>query len=130
MKLLVTDTFPTMEVTATQGAITLPDEYAGHWFVFFSRPGDFTPVCTTEFVGFQKWADQFDALDTELIGLGVDGIGQHHAWIQDHPEIGVDFPIIDDKDLLALRSTELTAAQVAELHVTQLSDWFRYRASA
>ena len=96
MKLLVTDTFPTMEVTTTQGAITLPDEYAGHWFVFFSRPG----------------------------------IGQHHAWIQDHPEIDVDFPIIDDKDLLALRSTEFTAAQFAELHVTQLSDWFRHRVSA
>ena len=96
MKLLVTDTFPTMEVTTTQGAITLPDEYAGYWFVFFSRPG----------------------------------IGQHQAWIQDHLEIDVDFPIIDDKDLLALRSTEFTAAQFAELHVTQLSDWFRYRVSA
>lgn len=96
MKLLVTDTFPTMEVTTTQGAITLPDEYAGYWFVFFSRPG----------------------------------IGQHQAWIQDHLEIDVDFPIIDDKDLLVPPSTEFTAAQVAELHVTQLSDWFRYRASA
>ena len=148
MKLLITDTFPTIEVTTTQGAITLPDEYAGHWFVFFNHPGDFTPVCTTEFVGFQKRAEQFAGLDTKLIGLSVDDIGQHHAWItwiQDHLEVGVEFPIIDDLmtpanwannenmgDLVLVPpSMELTAAQVAEQHVTHLSDRFRYhRASA
>lgn len=68
MKLLITDTFPTIELTTTTGTITLPNEFAGHWLVFFSHPGDFTPVCTTEFVGFQKRAEQFAALDTKLIG--------------------------------------------------------------
>ena len=61
--------------------ITLPGEYAGHWFVFFSHPGDFTPACTTVFVGFQKRAEQFAALDTKLLGLSVDDIVEHHAWI-------------------------------------------------
>ena len=59
MKLLIGDTFPTMAVRTTKGDVPLPDEFAGHWFVFFSHPGDFTPVCTTEFVGFQKRCDQF-----------------------------------------------------------------------
>jgi peroxiredoxin (alkyl hydroperoxide reductase subunit C) len=210
MKLLIGDTFPTIEVRTTNGDITLPDGFAGHWFVFFSHPGDFTPVCTTEFVGFQKRADQFAALDAKLIGLSVDDIDDHHAWIawmSDHLQIGVEFPIIDDKDrsvsltlgmlrpdqiesvtarsvivvaprgvvrtileypqelgrnmdeivrivkglqlfdathlmapanwpnneiigdkVLVPPSTELSASQVADQHVTQLSDWFRYRA--
>lgn len=49
MKLLIGDTFPTMTAQTTKGDVTLPDEFAGHWFVFFSHPGDFTPLGTTEF---------------------------------------------------------------------------------
>jgi peroxiredoxin (alkyl hydroperoxide reductase subunit C) len=101
MKLLIEDQFPTIEVNTTQGAMTLPDEYAGHWFVFFSHPGDFTPVCTTEFVGFQKRSAEFAELDTKLVGLSVDGITDHHdwiKWIQDNLHVGIEFPIIDDKD--------------------------------
>lgn len=101
MRLLIEDTFPTIEVTTTQGTMTLPDHFAGSWFVFFSHPGDFTPVCTTEFVGFQKRADEFAALNTKLIGLSVDDVEEHHAWIdwiQENLQVGVQFPIIDDKD--------------------------------
>jgi peroxiredoxin (alkyl hydroperoxide reductase subunit C) len=101
MKLLIEDQFPTIEVNTTQGAMTLPDEYAGHWFVFFSHPGDFTPVCTTEFVGFQKRSAEFAELDTKLVGLSVDDITDHHdwiKWIQDNLHVGIEFPIIDDKD--------------------------------
>lgn len=101
MKLLIEDTFPTMDVRTTKGDLTLPEAYAGSWFVFFSHPGDFTPVCTTEFVGFQKRAEQFAELDTELIGLSVDDIDDHNAWvdwIRDNLDVGVEFPIIDDLD--------------------------------
>lgn len=101
MELLIADPFPTIEVTTTNGIMTLPDEFAGHWFVFFSHPGDFTPVCTTEFVGFQKRAEQFAVLDTKLIGLSVDDTDDHHTWIRwikDHLQVGIEFPIIDDKD--------------------------------
>lgn len=101
MKLLIEDQFPTMELRTTTGDVKLPDDYAGHWFVFFSHPGDFTPVCTTEFVGFQNRADEFAALDTKLIGLSVDDLDDHHGWvtwIQEHLDVGIDFPIIDDED--------------------------------
>ena len=101
MKLLIEDRFPTMVARTTHGDMTLPDEYAGHWFVFFSHPGDFTPVCTTEFVAFQKRSESFAALNTKLVGLSVDDVDDHRAWvtwIQDNLQVGVEFPIIDDKD--------------------------------
>ena len=59
----------------------MPDAYAGKWFVLFSHPGDFTPVCTTEFVAFQKMSD-FDKLNCELIGLSVDQVFSHMKWTQ------------------------------------------------
>lgn len=101
MKLLIEDTFPTLDVVTTAGDMTLPNAFAGNWFVFFSHPGDFTPVCTTEFVGFQKRAAEFAELDTKLIGLSVDSVDDHHdwvAWIQDNLQVGIEFPIIDDAD--------------------------------
>ncbi len=101
MKLLIEDQFPTIKVNTTQGAMTLPDDHAGHWFVFFSHPGDFTPVCTTEFVGFQKRSAEFAELDTKLVGLSVDDVADHHdwiKWIQNNLQVGIEFPIIDDKD--------------------------------
>ena len=101
MQLLIGDMFPRMAVRTTKGEMTLPDEYAGRWFVFFSHPGDFTPVCTTEFVCFQKRSDQFAALDTQLIGLSVDDLDDHRAWVEwirEHLQVSVEFPIIDDED--------------------------------
>jgi len=101
MKLLIEDQFPTMAVATTSGEMTLPDDLAGSWFVFFSHPGDFTPVCTTEFVGFQKRVDQFEALNTKLIGLSVDDLDDHHGWVKwihSNLQVDVQFPIIDDKD--------------------------------
>lgn len=211
MKLLIEDPFPQMEVRTTGGDVTLPDDYAGSWFVFFSHPGDFTPVCTTEFVGFQKRSEKFAALNTKLIGLSVDSIEEHHGWIdwiQENLQVGVEFPIIDDVDravslelgmlrpdqvdsvtarsvivvddrgivrtileypkelgrnmdevvriveglqlydatqlmapanwphneiigdkVLVPPTVKLTEAEKAEQHVTELSDWFRYRSS-
>lgn len=101
MKLLIEDRFPKMDVRTTGGDLTLPDAFAGSWFVFFSHPGDFTPVCTTEFVGFQKRAEQFAELNTKLIGLSVDDLDDHHGWvdwIRENLDVGIEFPIIDDLD--------------------------------
>ncbi|MCY6356279.1 redoxin domain-containing protein [Clostridium sp. ZS2-4] len=69
MKLLIRDIFPEIKVETTKGIINLPKDYEGKWFVLFSHPVDFTPVCTTEFVSFQKKKKQFDELGAELIGL-------------------------------------------------------------
>ncbi|MEA2001940.1 MAG: peroxiredoxin [Actinomycetota bacterium] len=101
MKLLIGDYFTEVTANTTKGEITLPDAYLGSWFVLFSHPADFTPVCTTEFVAFQKRSKEFDSLGTKLIGLSVDSIEDHHgwvAWIKENLHIGIEFPIIDDAD--------------------------------
>jgi len=101
MKLLIGDYFTEIQADTTHGNITLPDDYLGNWFVLFSHPADFTPVCTTEFVGFQKRTDEFTALGTKLIGLSVDSVEDHHQWVQwihDNLRVDIEFPIIDDKE--------------------------------
>ncbi len=96
---LLGDRFPEVEVVSTHGAMRLPDDMAGKWFVLFSHPGDFTPVCTTEFFAFAKRAEKFRELNTELIGLSIDQIQSHLKWIEwinDNLHIEVPFPIIAD----------------------------------
>lgn len=97
---LLGEKFPSMEVVTTHGVKKLPDDYAGKWFVLFSHPGDFTPVCTTEFVSFSKKADEFKKLNTELIGLSVDQVFSHIKWIEwikDKTDVEVPFPVIADE---------------------------------
>lgn len=74
---LIGEMLPTMQVQTTHGPKTLPADYAGKWLVLFSHPADFTPVCTTEFVSFQKNYDKFRAMNTELLGLSVDQVFSH-----------------------------------------------------
>ncbi len=96
---LIGDKFPEMEVDTTHGKLTLPDEFADKWFLLFSHPGDFTPVCTTEFYAFQKRYDQFKELNTELIGLSIDQVHSHlkwAEWIEDNLGEKIEFPIIAD----------------------------------
>ncbi|MCY6483023.1 peroxiredoxin [Clostridium aestuarii] len=101
MKLLIRDIFPNIKVETTKGSINLPKDYEGKWFVLFSHPADFTPVCTTEFVSFQKKKKQFNELGAELIGLSVDNIESHKnwiKWIKENIHVQIEFPIIDDED--------------------------------
>jgi len=96
---LLGDAFPEMGVRTTHGKKSLPKDYAGKWFVLFSHPGDFTPVCTTEFVAFQKRYEKFKALNCELIGLSVDQVFSHLKWvewIQEKLEVAIEYPIIAD----------------------------------
>ncbi len=96
---LLGDKFPEMEVKTTHGVIRLPDHYKGKWFILFSHPADFTPVCTTEFVAFQKRYDQFRELNTELIGLSIDQTFSHIKWIEwieEKLSVKIEFPIIAD----------------------------------
>jgi peroxiredoxin 2/4 len=113
MQLLIGDYFTEFTATTTQGEVTLPDDYAGSWFVLFSHPADFTPVCTTEFVGFQKRLEDFAEVGTRLIGLSVDSVEDHHAWIEwirQNLRVGIEFPVIDDKD----RSISLALGMLRE----------------
>ena len=74
---LIGEKFPEMEVLTTHGPMKLPEQFNGKWFVLFSHPADFTPVCTTEFIAFAKRYDDFKRLNTELIGLSVDSTFSH-----------------------------------------------------
>lgn len=91
---------PTLVTHTTKGPMTLPDDFDGKWFVLFSHPGDFTPVCTTEFIAFAKAHDKFKAIDTELIGHSIDGVFSHMKWlewIKENANVDVDFPVIADE---------------------------------
>jgi peroxiredoxin (alkyl hydroperoxide reductase subunit C) len=101
---LLGDKFPDVEVQTTQGMMKLPDQFKGKWFVLFSHPADFTPVCTTEFVAFQNRMKRFQNLDCELIGLSVDQVFSHIKWVEwikDNLDTEITFPIIADHGNLA-----------------------------
>lgn len=97
--LLIGDQFPEMEVTTTFGVRTLPNDFLGKWFVLFSHPADFTPVCTTEFYSFAKKHEEFKNLNAELIGLSIDQVFSHikwAEWIEDNLKQTITFPFIAD----------------------------------
>jgi len=96
---LIGDPMPEMEVTTTKGKMNIPGSFKGKWFVLFSHPADFTPVCTTEFVAFQKRYQQFRDIDCELIGLSIDQVFSHikwEEWIKEKLGVEIEFPIIAD----------------------------------
>jgi len=96
---LIGEKFPRLEVDTSHGKKVLPDDYQGKWFVLFSHPADFTPVCTTEFYAFASRYEDFKKLNTELIGLSVDSTYSHikwSEWIKEKLGKEVPFPIIAD----------------------------------
>ncbi len=101
---LIGDKAPSFEAVTTQGTIHFPEDYKGKWVILFSHPADFTPVCTTEFMTFASMIDEFRALNTELIGLSVDSLYSHIAWLRKIQElewkgmknVNVTFPLIED----------------------------------
>ena len=76
------DTAPSFEAVSTQGHVKFPGDFKGKWIVLFSHPADFTPVCTSEFMTFAKMEDDFKKLNTQLVGLSVDGLYSHIAWLR------------------------------------------------
>lgn len=95
------DAAPDFVARSTKGEMKL-SSYRGRWLIFFSHPADFTPVCTTEFVGLAKRQAQFDALDCALVGLSVDSLYSHLAWvraIEAQFGVAIDFPIIEDPSM-------------------------------
>ncbi len=99
------DAAPAFTAVTTQGEINFPADYAGKWIIFFSHPADFTPVCTSEFMTFASMAEEFAAYNTELVGLSVDGLYSHIAWLRTIKDkiafrgmrdVEVTFPLIED----------------------------------
>ena len=101
---LINDDAPAFKAVTTQGEISFPEDYKGKWVILFSHPADFTPVCTTEFMTFASMIDEFKSLNTELIGLSVDSLYAHIAWLRKIQELEwngikgpeVTFPLIED----------------------------------
>ncbi|WP_373887492.1 peroxiredoxin [Desulfosporosinus nitroreducens] len=101
---LIGDEAPAFKARTTQGDINFPEDYKGKWVILFSHPADFTPVCTTEFMTFATMIDEFKELNTELIGLSVDSLYAHIAWLRKIQEleykgmknVEVTFPLIED----------------------------------
>ncbi|MFA7124830.1 MAG: peroxiredoxin [Sphaerochaetaceae bacterium] len=101
---LIGEPAPAFSAVTTQGVINFPNDYTGKWVILFSHPADFTPVCTTEFMTFATMMNDFKALNTELIGLSVDSLYAHIAWLRKIKEIEykgmkdveVTFPLIED----------------------------------
>ena len=103
---LLGDDFPEIKVQTTQGAMNIPGDYKGKWFVLFSHPADFTPVCTTEFVAFQNRYDEFKKVGCELIGMSIDQVFSHIKWVQwikSELNIEIKFPIIAANDSVAFK---------------------------
>lgn len=99
------DKAPAFKAVTTQGEIDFPAQYAGGWVILFSHPADFTPVCTSEFMTFATREKEFEKLNCKLVGLSVDGLYSHIAWlrtIKDKIEyrgmkaVEVTFPLIED----------------------------------
>jgi peroxiredoxin (alkyl hydroperoxide reductase subunit C) len=99
------DKAPAFKAVTTQGEINFPQDYEGSWTILFSHPADFTPVCTSEFITFASLEEKFAQANCKLVGLSVDGLYSHIAWLRTIKEkieykglknVEVKFPLIED----------------------------------
>ena len=101
---LIGDKAPEFRALTTKGTVNFPEDYKGKWVLFFSHPSDFTPVCTTEFMTLASMQQEFREMNVELLGLSVDSLYSHIAWIRtiesfqwgDFKNLKIDFPVIAD----------------------------------
>ena len=102
---LIGEKAPEFKAVTTQGDINFPGDYKGSWVILFSHPADFTPVCTSEFMTFASMEKQFNEANCKLVGLSVDGLYSHIAWLRTIKEkieykgmknVEVNFPLIED----------------------------------
>jgi peroxiredoxin 2/4 len=101
---LLGDDFPVLEVQTTHGPMSIPKDLKGSWFVLFSHPADYTPVCTTEFVAFQRRFEEFEKLNCKLIGMSVDQVFSHikwNEWIKEKLDTKIKFPVVAANDAIA-----------------------------
>lgn len=107
---------PDFQARTTMGELRLSD-YRGRWVLLFSHPGDFTPVCTSEFVALSRAADQFEALNCALVAISVDSLYAHLGWIRairDHFGVTVGFPIVEDPSMVIGRAYGMIAADATD----------------
>ncbi|MFQ3183023.1 MAG: alkyl hydroperoxide reductase subunit AhpC [Alteromonas macleodii] len=114
MGLRINDTIPNLTVETDQGTFTLHDWIDDSWAIMFSHPKDFTPVCTTEFGAVALLADEWDARETKVIGVSVDGVEDHKKWktdIEGFSNAKAGFPIIADDGLSVAKAFDMLPAE-------------------
>ncbi len=125
---LIGEDAPAFEAETTQGHIRFPDDYKGKWVIFFSHPADFTPVCTTEFMTFASMQEEFRALNCELLGLSIDSIYSHIAWLRTIKEkiefrgmkhLEVTFPVIADLTMDVARKYGMLQPAASTTHAVR-----------
>jgi peroxiredoxin (alkyl hydroperoxide reductase subunit C) len=97
---------PGFTVRTTMGEVTLSG-YRGRWLVFFAHPADFTPVCTSEFIGFAEAYGRFQALGCDLLAMSVDSLFAHVAWVRSIAEkfgVEIPFPVAEDPSMAIARA--------------------------
>jgi peroxiredoxin 2/4 len=119
---------PPFTAVTTQGQINFPDDYKGKWVVLFSHPADFTPVCTTEFMTFANMQEEFREMNTELVGLSIDSIFSHIAWIKRIEEkieykgmknVEVKFPVIADVQMEVAKKYGMVQWRASKIHAVR-----------
>lgn len=114
--LRIGDKVPLFTARSTQGIVDL-EEMLGRWIILFAHPADFTPVCTSEFIALAAAADQFAAMDCELLGISVDSLYSHLAWVRMIHEmtgVAVRFPIIEDPTMEVARAYGMIGAEARD----------------
>jgi len=106
---LIGDSAPAFDAETTEGPIHFPKDYTGKWVILFSHPADFTPVCTTEFIAFSQLVEECHKLNTELIGLSVDSVSSHIAWL---------YAIEEQVRFRGLKNVKITFPLIADLSQT------------
>ena len=115
---LIGDTAPAFHAETTQGVIHFPADYTGKWVILLSHPSDFTPVCTSEVIALSRLVEECRALNTEVIGLSVDSLSRHVAWLYAIEEqirfrgltpTQIAFPLVSD-------STQTIARRYGMIH--------------
>lgn len=116
------DEAPDFEAETTQGEIKFHEYIKDNWAILFSHPADFTPVCTTEFVGFAEKQEEFDKRNTKLIGLSIDSVFSHIAWIrtiEKNFKTKIKFPLIADLLMEVAHTYGMIHPAVSEIHAVR-----------
>lgn len=124
---LIGDRAPEFSAQTTNGVVNFPDDYAGQWVVLFSHPGDFTPVCTSEFMAFQALQEELAEINTALIGLSVGSISSHLAWIdairnikwREWENMEITFPVIDDSNMKISKMYGMIHPNASDTHAVR-----------
>lgn len=114
--LRIGDEAPDFQARSTKGNFQL-SALRGQWVIFFSHPADFTPVCSTEFAALARRQADFDELGCKLVGLSVDSLYSHMAWVRalkDAFDVEIDFPIIEDPSMVVARAYGMIGDDAAD----------------